>query len=307
MIDTAHPRQTTYPASAGLRLPRPSSWTLPVAMAIAVLALMPLGFVLWAGFATGWQAASQLIFRPRVGELMVNTVLLVLFTVPLSTALALALAWLTERTDMPAARFCAWLCITPLAIPAFVHSYAWIGMWPRLNGLGAGVAISIIAYFPFLYLPLSAAFRLLDPALEDQAASLGLSPSAVFLRVVLPQLRLALCGGALLVGLHLLAEYGLFAMIRFDTFTTAIIDQFQSTYNGVAAYMLALVLVACCFVLLGLDAAIRGRRRYARLGSGVARHPRKTPLGLWRYLCLALPLATAAFRSVYPFSRSVAG
>lgn len=155
MIDTAHPRQTTYPASAGLRLPRPSSWTLPVAMAIAVLALMPLGFVLWAGFATGWQAASQLIFRPRVGELMVNTVLLVLFTVPLSTALALALAWLTERTDMPAARFCAWLCITPLAIPAFVHSYAWIGMWPRLNGLGAGVAISIIAYFPFLYLPLS--------------------------------------------------------------------------------------------------------------------------------------------------------
>jgi iron(III) transport system permease protein len=276
-------------------VPRLSSWTLPAALAVAVLALLPLAFVLWVGFDTGWQTASQLIFRPRVGELMVNTVLLILFTVPLSTVLALALAWLTERTDMPAARLCAWLCITPLAIPAFVHSYAWIGMWPRLNGLGAGVAIATIAYFPFLYLPLSAAFRLLDPALEDQAASLGLSPTAVFFRVVLPQLRLALCGGALLVGLHLLAEYGLFAMIRFDTFTTAIIDQFQSTYNGAAAYMLALVLVLCCFVLLGLDAAIRGQRRYARLGSGVARHPRVTRLGRWRYVCLLLPLITAAF------------
>ena len=45
----------------------------------------------------------------------------------------------------------------------------------------------------------------------------------------LPQLRLAICGGSLLIGLHLLAEYGLYVMIRFDTFTTAIVDQFQST------------------------------------------------------------------------------
>jgi hypothetical protein len=54
----------------------------------------------------------------------------------------------------------------------------------------------------------------------------------VFFRVVLPQLRLAICGGALLVGLHLLAEYGLYAMIRFDTFTTAIFDQFKSTLTA---------------------------------------------------------------------------
>ena len=33
-------------------------------------------------------------------------------------------------------------------------------------------------------------------------------------------------------------------MIRFDTFTTAIVDQFQSAYNGPAANMLAGVLVA---------------------------------------------------------------
>ena len=37
-------------------------------------------------------------------------------------------------------------------------------------------------------------------------------------------------------------------MIRFDTFTTAIVDQFQSAYNGPAANMLAGVLVACCLL-----------------------------------------------------------
>ncbi|MEA1146355.1 iron ABC transporter permease, partial [Klebsiella pneumoniae] len=72
-----------------------------------------------------------------------------------------------------------------------------------------------------------------------------LKPWAVFMRVVLPQLRLAICGGALLVGLHLLAEYGLYAMIRFDTFTSAIFDQFKSTFNGPAANMLAAVLALC--------------------------------------------------------------
>ena len=74
----------------------------------------------------------------------------------------------------------------------------------------------------------------------------------MFFKVVLPQLRLPIWGGALLVGLHLLAEYGLFVMIRFDTFTTAIVDQFQSTYNGPAAHMLAGVLVLCCLVMPGL-------------------------------------------------------
>jgi iron(III) transport system permease protein len=272
-----------------------SSWTFSVAVVIALMALLPLGFVLWATIATGPETAYRLIARPRVGALLSNSILLVVFTVPICAALAVTLAFLTERTDMPGRRLWAWLCITPLAVPAFVHSYAWIGLWPSLHGLPAGVAISVFAYFPFLYLPVSAALRLLDPALEDQAASLGLSPFAVFWRVVLPQLRLALCGGSLLVGLHLIAEYGLFAMIRFDTFTTAIVEQFQSTYNGVAAHMLALVLVFCCFVLLALEALARGRSRYARLGSGVARQSNTLLLGRYRYPVLLLPLVMAAF------------
>ncbi len=271
------------------------SWVSLLAVFFACLALVPLGFVIWATFATGFETATTLILRPRVAGLLMNTVLLIVLTVPACVVLGVALAWLTERTDMPGARLFSWLSVAPLAVPAFVHSYAWIGVWPGLNGLAAGVPISIVAYFPFLYLPVAAALRLLDPGLEDQAASLGLTPRAVFFRVVLPQLRLAILGGALLIALHLLSEYGLFAMIRFDTFTTAIIDQFQSTYNGVAANMLAVVLVLCCLVFLGLDYAIRGRQRYARLGSGVARRTSITPLGPMRYPALLLPIATVAF------------
>ncbi|MFT6590584.1 MAG: iron(III) transport system permease protein [Rhodoferax sp.] len=274
---------------AGLRL----SWVSAAALLVSLFALLPLGFVVWMSWQTGWAVAAPLVFRPRVGELLVNTVWLVVLTVPLCTLLSLALAWLTERSDLPGARTWAWLAVAPLAVPAFVHSYTWVTVLPSLHGLSGGVLVSVIAYFPFMYLPLSAALRRLDPGMEDAAASLGLGPWAVFFRVVLPQLRLALCGGALLVGLHLLAEYGLFVMIRFDTFTTAIVDQFQSTYNGPAANMLSGVLVACCFLLLGLESGARGHARYARVGAGAARLPLRSRLGRATLLAWLLPFVTS--------------
>lgn len=267
---------------------------LGLAGLVAALALLPLFFIAWIAIATGWDTAYALIVRPRVGELLVNTVLLELFTLPPSIALAVALAWLTERSDLPGARFWAWLAVAPLAVPAFVQSYAWVGVAPGFHGLPAAVTVSILAYLPFLYLPVAAQLRRLDPAIEDVAASLGQRPLGVFFRVVLPQLRLAICGGSLLIGLHLLAEYGLYAMIRFDTFTTAIVDQFQSSYNGPAANMLAGVLVVSCLALLGLEWLLRGQARYARLGSGAPKPAARRPLGRLRHLCLLLPLGLAA-------------
>lgn len=88
------------------------------------------------------------------------------------------------------------MAVAPQAVPAFVQSYAWVTVVPGLGGLGGGVLVSTLAYFPFCDLPVSAMLRRLDPGLEDAAASLGPSPGRVFLRVIVPQLRPALCGGA---------------------------------------------------------------------------------------------------------------
>ncbi|WP_348643757.1 iron ABC transporter permease [Phyllobacterium sp. P30BS-XVII] len=268
---------------------------------VAAFSLLPLGFVIWVTVQTGWDTVIALVFRGRVGELLINTVLLEVWTIPLSILLAVSLAWLTERTDLPGARLWAWLAVAPLAVPAFVHSYAWISIAPSLHGLSGGVLVSVLAYFPFLYLPVAAQMRRVDPAMEDVGASLGLGPWRVFFRVLLPQLRFAICGGSLLIGLHLLAEYGLFVMIRFDTFATAIVDQFQSTFNGPAANMLAGVLVLCCAGLLGLEVLIRGNERYARVGSGSARPITRHRLGWFTLPCLLIPLTTTALALGVPF------
>jgi iron(III) transport system permease protein len=90
-------------------------------------------------------------------------------------------------------------------------------------------------------------------------------------------------------------------MIRFDTFTTAIVDQFQSTYNGPAANMLAGVLVLCCFALLALETKLRGHERYARVGGGAARILPRRRLGWSTPLCLLLPILVTALALGVPF------
>ncbi|KAA0980058.1 iron ABC transporter permease [Pseudomonas sp. ANT_H12B] len=281
--------------SHGLFAGRGGAWVIGTAALVSLLALLPIAFVIGVSFQTGWATLVPLALRPRVGELLINTVLLVVLTIPLCVTLGLALAWLTERTDIPGRRWWSLLATAPLAVPAFVHSYAWVSLVPPIHGLFAGVLVSVIAYFPFLYLPIAATLRRLDPAIEDVAESLGLKPWAVFFRVVVPQLRLAICGGALLVGLHLLAEYGLYAMIRFDTFTTAIFDQFKSTFNGPAANMLAGLLALCCLAMLTVESAARGNARYARVGSGSAREQRVVHLKAnTAALALTLQIVTCA-------------
>lgn len=273
------------------------------ALIIALLCLLPIGFIVTIALQAGWDAASALLLRPRVGHLLLNTLLLELCTLPAALTLALAFAWLTERTTLPAARLLSWLAIAPLAVPAFVHSYGWITLVPSMNGLPAAVLVSVLAYTPFVYLPVAAQLRRLDPALEDAAASLGLDPLAIFCRVILPQLRLGLCAGGMLVALHLLAEYGLFALIRFETLTTAIMDQFQSAHSAPLANLLGGVLVLGCLALMAIESLIRGAGRYARLGPGAARRAPRRDLGpltvpglvfflSWAALSLAVPGGT---------------
>ena len=269
---------------------------------VALVALIPLFFVAISALSVGWDTAYRLIARPRVAELLGNTVRLILATVPLCTAIGIGAAWLVERTNLPGRRLWHALLAAPLAVPAFVNSFAWVSRGAWVEGYAGAVLIVTLSYFPLVYLPAAAALRGLDPALEETARSLGFGPWRTFLRVVVPQLRPALLGGMLLVGLHLLAEFGALQMLRFPTFTTAIYDQYQSTFNGPAATMLAGVLVALCLLMLLAEQRLRGRARYARLGVGAARRAVPVRLGAFTPLALGALLALVILALGVPFA-----
>jgi iron(III) transport system permease protein len=277
---------------------RGSTSPVPVvvtSLAVAALCLLPLAVVVAASIDVGWDAARELLWRPRVAELLRNTTALVVLTVTTTTLLGVTTAWLVERTALPGARVWRVLMVCPLAVPAFVNSYAWVTVRPDLEGLRGAVLVTTLSYFPFVFLPVSAALRSLDPTVEETARSLGLGPWRAFGRAVLPQLRHATVGGMLLVSLHLLAEFGVLAMLRFPTFTTAILEQFQVAFSDSAGSLLALVLMGLCLGLLTADQLLRGTSRQARIGRGASRRAAPAVLGRWRAPALVLMvLLTAA-------------
>lgn len=257
-----------------------------LAALVAALTLLPIVVVLVKAGGDGWSGAVDYLVRPRIGELLAHTGWLMLLTVPAASVVGVLAAWLVERTDLPLAGMWRTLMLAPLAVPAFVSSYAWISWQPQLVGLGGAVLVTTMAYFPFVFLPVAGLLRALDGGDEEAARSLGLGPVRAALRTVLPRLRPAISGGALLVALHLLAEYGVLEMMRYQTFTTAILQQYAIGFSDTAGSLLASVLLTLCLVVLALEVLARGRRRVARVGSGTAR--RAAPVRLGGYAVPAL-------------------
>ena len=237
-----------------------------------------------------------------MAELARNTTMLVVGVCLVSTLLGAATAWLVEATDLPGTWLWHGLLVAPLAVPAFVNSYAWVSTTHAVQSYAGAVMVISLSYYPLVYLPVVATLRGLDPALVESAHALGLSRAQTLRRVTLPLLRTPIAGGALLVGLHALAEFGALQMLRFPTFTTAIYDQYRSAFNSAGANVLAAVLVMACLLLLTLELVLRGRARVARVGAGTSRGPTRLALGRARWpmvgalslltlLSLGLPLS----------------
>jgi iron(III) transport system permease protein len=265
---------------------------LLAAVAVAALALVPLGYVVWYAVSLGPDEAWEMLARPRVAELLRNTLALLVGVFVCSTVLGVACAWLVERTDVPMRSLWHALFAAPLAVPAFVNSYGWVSVTHDVQSYPGAVLVVTLSYFPLVYLPMVAALRGVDPALEEVAFSLGRSRWATFRSVVLRGTMPAMLGGGLLVGLHVLAEFGALQMLRFPTFTTAIYDQYRSAFNSAPANVLAGVLVLGCLLLLLAELRLRGDVRLARLGPGSARPVERLRLGR------ATPVALAGAASL---------
>ncbi len=299
-----------FPAlAARLRRPLPVVWLL--ALAAAGAACIPLVYLIVRAAQADAEAWAN-IFTDGTLRLLLNTAALTAAVTAASAALALPLAFLTDRTDLPFARWWRSITVMPLAIPSYVGAFAFIialgpngslqdllaplgvERIPDLYGfLGAWLVLTLFT-FPYLLIVLRAGLRDLDPGLEEAARSLGQSAWGAFWRVTVPQLRVPLAAGSLLVALYVMSDFGAVSMMRFDTFTRAIYIRFGSAFDRSTVAVLSLVLVALVALVLTIDWSQRRNARYHRLGSGAARAPRLIRLQRFRWpACLAVFAVTA--------------
>src|SRR5699024_1488931 len=207
---------------------------------LVVLSSLPVLYVLLRAQYAGWAYSATLILRPRILELLFNTLKLAGAVTAISILIGVTTAWLIERTDVPQKK--AWNAIVtlPFAVPSFISAYSWISVFPSLEGFYGSVVVLTLCNYPLVHLPVAAALRGMDPALEETSRSLGFSRTQTFFRVTLPQLRIAIMGGAILIALHMLAEFGALSFLNYETFTTAIFDQYNVAFDSASAAMMTL-------------------------------------------------------------------
>jgi iron(III) transport system permease protein len=292
------------PPSSRHRLP-PVGLLVASAVVGAVL-LAPLVFLLVEAHGVGIGAIAKLIWRPLTATLLWNTVRLTVVVTALCAVIGTLAAWCVERTDLPGRRVWAVLVVVPFAIPDFVVSFGWASLSTWVQGFRGAVLVMTLAVYPLVYLPVAASLRAADPGLEEASRSLGLGRLRTFFRVTLGQARGAILGGCVLVALVLLAEYGAFEILGYQTFTTEIFTEFQLSFSVSSACALSLVLVVLSLVVLGLDSSARGRGRAIRTGSFAQRVVRRHHLGRARIpvlvafvtlvgLALGVPIASSIY------------
>ena len=284
---------------------------IPALIVGAALVLPPL--YLAVRTLGGGQELWELLFRPRVASILGRTILLVVSVSAASFAVALPLAWLTVRTDLPWRQAWAVISSLPLVIPSYVAGFVVVvalgprGMLqgalegpfgierlPSIYGFtGAFLTLTLLSY-PYVLLTIRAAMQRMDPAFEESARGLGLGPVATFLRVGIPLLRPAIGAGVLLVGLYTLSDFGAVSLLRYETFTWAIFTQYDSALDRTLGAGLSLALMVLALGWVGLEFISRGRNRYYSSSAGATRPPTVVSLGQWRWpslgFCAAISL-----------------
>ena len=231
-----------------------------------------------------------LVLTGRTADLVWDTLRLAVVTTAAAIALGVGLAWLVERSDLPARRLLGLAAVLPLVVPTYVGALAVVAAFgprgmtvevPGLIGFWGAAAVLTLSTYPYVLLMARAALATADPSLEEAARALGDGPGAVLRRVLLPQLRPAMAAGGLLVFLYVLSDFGAVAILRYDTLTRAIFVEYRSNFfDRAPAAVLAVVLVALTLVAIVAERRLRGRAAPSRVVGGL-RPVAPVALGRW--------------------------
>ncbi len=276
----------------------PMFLTAPALLA-TMAALLPIGYLALRAAEAGPARILEILVRERTLPLVGRSLLLVLLVTFLSLVIGIGLALLVSRTDVPGRRVLAVLAPLPLAVPSYVAAFAWISTVPRIAGLTGAVLVLTLCCYPYVYLPVLAAFRRADPAVEEVARSLGRSPAQAVRQVTLRQIRPAAAAGALLVALYTLSDFGAVSILRYDAFTRVIYTSYRSSFDRTTAAVLALLLVLLTVAISVGEARVR-RRDVTRVGGGVSRLAEPLRLDRMRLPSLVMGYSVIALALVFP-------
>ncbi|HMA80679.1 MAG TPA: hypothetical protein VKR81_07300, partial [Candidatus Binatia bacterium] len=150
---------------------------------------------------------SAVYLDPGTYEILFNTLIFAVSSVAVTLVFTVPLVWILMRTDVPFKKTIYVLLTVGILIPVFLRTIAWILLLsPRIGLLNkllqdlfslsgppfnlysiAGMAfIQGVSFVPGAFFMLAAAYRSMDPSLEEAAYTSGVGKLRTFLKINIP-------------------------------------------------------------------------------------------------------------------------
>lgn len=254
----------------------------------------------------------------------------------LAVFLGTALAYLLVRTNVPFKPLFFASSIIPLVIPGILYTVAWIFLADRKIGLlnqylaaafGSGIFdintvwgmawVEGLHLSPIVFLLMVAAFRAMDPSLEESAMMSGASRLTIIRKITMPLVMPALVGAMLIMVVRALESFEVPALLGVPSniyvFTSQIYFELRGwppgthTASALAFGLLAIALIGVTFSNL----FTRNSKKFQTI-TGKAFRPQPVDLGKWRPVAglailvyfavtVILPLIVLLFNSFLPY------
>jgi iron(III) transport system permease protein len=316
-------------------------WTwLPIAVAIVLvawLALVPLVFLLWQSFLSPetasaaarftWQNYEAAYTSTDTARLFANSLQFALGSAALAFGLGAFFAWINERTDTPFKTLFFALALIPLIIPGILFTVSWIflgspkigiinlvlqhafdtdAVFINVYSMPGMIWVDGLHYSPMAFLLMTAAFRAMDPSLEESALMSGATVPQIARRVTLKLAWPATVAALLILFVRALESFEVPALlglpVGIEVYTSAIYDaihKYPSEVGLASAYAMTLLIITSVCIYLQSRVA-RGGGRYATV-TGKGYRPRVMNIGRWRYLTAAIFIFYFTIVVVLPF------
>jgi iron(III) transport system permease protein len=226
------------------------------------------------------------------------------------------------------------LAALPLVLPSFVSAYALVLLFGRsgivtgaLRSLGIPfesiygatgiVVVYTLTLYPYIVLPVTAAFKSIDVSVEEAAQNLGASRTRTLRTVTLPLVLPSILAGALLVFIEALENFGVPFVLAEDRPILSVeaykLFVGETTDNPASAGVLGMLLIVCTVMALLVQRGLLARRNFAtgarRAAPLIDVSPALRRVGAtycWLVVAAALvPFVAVVVISLMPFSGPV--
>ena len=314
---------TSFRRSIRLPIPWPywlTGQTIGVGLLTALLIwliMVPLALVIWGAFRDGQPGEPGVYtlmkfveaYQGTLVQTVGNTLIFALGAAVLALTFGTFLAWVTERTDAPMRPLIYAITLFPLIAPGVLMASAWVlvlhptiglvNVWAQsmfgiegtlFNGYSMGGMIwaQAIDQISLPFLLMAAAFRSMDPSLEEASFAAGARFSTTLRKVTLPLLLPAVLAVFLLIFVRAIESFDVPAVLGmpggvpvFATQVFLAVWDVPQDYNVASAFGVGYLAISL-LLLYFYHRATRMSERYVTV-TGKAFRPRRMPLGSWRW------------------------